>query len=590
MNEVFDRALPSPIRFVLELRSSAEGSVVSAGGASAAQRAIYLRSSLEDRLIEHLRGDDRREMVIVTGSAGGGKSAAIDLLLREGVVDRADVVEDATHAESPREDQVDRLSVFFAPFADGTAARAGAPPKVIALNTGMAIRFFDQARDRGFSELERLFKARVGLGPTSHVPALDARVLVLNLDERPTTGGEGSLFRRMLAAFDPALPDGVLRGAERCRTCAVRSYCFVRTNAAIVSSTAATESLDGLVKQVALERGRDLPPRALWDLATDLVTGGEPFAQSDPCDRIAELAAADDSPAVWRRLVCNSLFTTGHDAPSRFGTLAIQMRMHDPSLLPTRDAHHILASAGVQPEDDARRLSEWFAVPTAEAVTTAAAALASVEGIQPSPGRGLVRASYIAGSIKAIDDLESEFAAALAEYAEYVPGAGNFPALTHLRDLAARGLVRGFGAVARGEDFLPADTRATSRDVRLFVHADLRDHAVLDVDPDPVLQADPLGAWILSYRPLRIVLLVRRAHHVPVTLPAFRLLAALARGVAHAGTEAERFEAMRRVIERAAPSGTDAALLIALADGERFKLARRPVLGGRVVRVLEEVS
>lgn len=590
MTEPFDRSIPSPISAVLQLRSSAEGSVVSAGGASPGQKAIYLRSSLEERLIDHLRGGGRRELVIITGSAGGGKSAAIDLLIREGVIQRGDVIEDATHAESPREDQVDRLAAFFAPFADGTLPRPDAPSQVIALNTGMGIRFFDSARNRGFGDLERVFKARVGVGPTVPVPALDARVLVLNLDERPTTGFEGSLFRRMLQAFDPKDEDGVLRGAERCGTCTVRSYCFVRTNAAIVSTASAAASLDGLVHRVALERGRHLAPRALWDVATDLVTGGEPFLQNDPCDRIAELAATDDSTAVWRRLVCNGVFTRIPGEVSRFGTVAIQVRMHDPSLAATKETHDLLASAGIQPEDDARRLGEWFADPAAEAVSTAGAALIPGDAIQPSPGRGLARAAYIAGSIATTDDLETVFAGALAEYANYLPGQGNFPALTELRDLAARGLVRGFGALARGEDFLPADTRAAARDVRLFVQADLRDHSVLDVDPDPVLLADPLGAAVLSYRALRIVLLVRKTHRVPVTLPVFRLLAALAHGVAHAGTEAERFQALRRVIERAAPSATNAALLIVLADGERFKLARRPVLGGRIVRVLEEVS
>jgi hypothetical protein len=590
MNDVFDRSLPSPISAVLELRSSGGGAVVSAGRATDAQRAIYVRSALEEKLIAHLRGNRPRELVIITGSAGGGKSATIDLLLREGIVESENVIEDATHADTPRDDQVDRLAAFFAPFADGNSAPARVPTRLIALNSGMAIRFFDRARGRGFTALERVFKVRIGLETPGTPSALDQRVLVLNLDERPTTGGADALFERMLEAFDPTRPGGVMRGAARCATCAVRRYCFVRTNAVIVSAPAARAAIDGLAHGLALRRGRDLAPRALWDLATDLITGGEPFTQSDPCDRIAELAAADDSDTVWRRLACNGAFagnTIGE--VSRLGDLARDVRVHDPSLTAQRDSHEILASAGIQPEEDGARLSGWLGRAEAEAVATAAGALRHA-GVWPAPGRGLVRAAFLAGSLQRKDDGDL-FAQALAEYATYRADGGSYPALTQLRDLVAQGLVRGFGAVARGEDFLPADTRSTAREVRLFVQADLHSLDVLDVPPDPIFRADAEGAEILSYRPLRVVLHVRGTHQILVTLPLFRLLASLARGVAHSGSEIERFEALRRAVERAARPSAGGALLISLGDGTRFKLSRRRILGGQKPRpVLEEVS
>src|SRR5207249_1748871 len=144
----------------------------------------------------------------------------------------------------------------------------------------------------GFINLEAEVRRRLGLV----MPAFPSDpadppggILVVNLDYRPTSGIEGSLFRSMARMLEPDKPGGIM-DSRRCTTCKVAAYCFVRTNAFLVSSSKVAAAIDTELDRLALERSRPVQPRALWDVLADLVTGGEAFDGADPCLRIAELA------------------------------------------------------------------------------------------------------------------------------------------------------------------------------------------------------------------------------------------------------------------------------------------------------------
>src|SRR4051794_24680916 len=126
------------------MRASARSAVVVAGELTATQQRALVATGLEDAIVELATGADAPALIVVSGSAGGGKSAAIDQLTERGKA-FADIVEDATHAESPDQEQYQRLVKFLAPLADGEPDYEG-EPLLIAMNTGMAIRFFDQLR------------------------------------------------------------------------------------------------------------------------------------------------------------------------------------------------------------------------------------------------------------------------------------------------------------------------------------------------------------------------------------------------------------------------------------------------------------
>ena len=77
---------------------------------------------------------------MISGNPGDGKSDLISRLRqRMGELDDIDVVADATHAETPSEDQMASLASFFRPFADKASAAEQPRAALIAMNTGMAL-------------------------------------------------------------------------------------------------------------------------------------------------------------------------------------------------------------------------------------------------------------------------------------------------------------------------------------------------------------------------------------------------------------------------------------------------------------------
>jgi hypothetical protein len=593
--EPFDRSLPSPIGPVLELRASARGAVVVAGELTATQERSLIETGLEARILEVATGDAAPALIVVSGSAGGGKSAAIHQLAGSGAGVFAAVVEDATHAESPDQEQYERLVGFFSPLADGKPRYAG-KPLLIAMNTGMAIRFFDQLRrergdEHGFTALEAELREQLELPERPSDAALPGEVLIVNLDLRATTGGPDSLFQKMLAAFDPARDDGILNGAARCATCTVRDYCFVRTNAEIVSAEPARAVLAAAADELALTRGRLLQPRELWDLAADTVTGGAPFGAGDPCDEIAALQRAEDRVTVWQRLAANGAFV------EPYGELGKKLADLDPSYQPGDLVHTLLTRTGIDCVADGNELVRLLGREgEREAVVTAAAALAHGEVTTDSgaydrigAGRGLVRAATLAGEVALAPVDAALFRAALVEYAE--PGVGD-KHLEDLQGLVADALVAAFGVEVGVETFF--FTRAYDpRRHAILAGADLLNEDLLRLpDEDPVREASPKGAEIAGYRPLAVMF---ELAGVPlrVDLPLFRLLALTRAGTKPSSADLERFFHLRRAAEalgRKIAADASRPLLITERDsGRRFRLAERRIRGTAVLGVTEVV-
>jgi hypothetical protein len=593
--EPFDRRMPSPIAPVLELRASARSAVVVAGELTATQERSLVATGLEEAIVELATGADPPALVVVSGSAGGGKSTVIDQLAERRDV-FADIVEDATHAESPDQEQYQRLVQFLAPLGDGEPDYDG-EPLLVAMNVGMAIRFFDQLRrergdDHGFTALEAALRRQLDLPLRESSEKVPGGTVVVNLDLRVTTGGADRLFQKMLAALDPDEPDGIMGGASRCATCRVRDFCFVRTNAAIASAEPARQILDGIADAVALDRGRPLQPRELWDLAADLVTGGARFAPGDPCDTIAALARADDGAAtVWQRLLPNGAF---YDPA---GDVARALSERDPSFLPNDSAHTVLTRAGIDRAADGSELERLLGGVGREAVATAAGALARGKAVDEqgeydrvAVGRGLVRAAFLAGEIDPVAGDGDVFRAALEQYAD--AGLGD-EQLEELRRLVADALAIAFGVKIGADTFFFTRAYDSGRQHSILARADLLGESLLHLPPgDPARDACPEGAAIAGYRPLAVMF---KLAGVPlrVDLPLYRLLELTRRGTKPSSADLERFFHLRRAAEALGRKiAADSSRVLLITDhrsGRRFRLEDRPNVRGNPVLGVTEV-
>lgn len=580
--EPFDRSLPSPLRILADLRYRATEAVVREEAPTDVQRRMAQPGRLEERLWEVLGDDGAPKLMVLTGSAGSGKSATINHLIShdqdEGGGLIGERLVDATHSDAPDQEQGERLARFFAPFADDAAPPAG-PCRLVALNTGMALSFFHelpQVRDAPrLTGLETLLRQRLGLPtrPADPPPPswLEQAVLVINLDLRPTSGTEGDLFEEILGKLDPDREEGVLGGAARCGTCQVRDWCWPMANATAISAPTGRAAVNSTAGSVALVRGRQLAPRALWDAAAELVLSGLRCDAEDPCDEIAAVAAASDIPRLLHGLACSAAL----DTPNH-GSLLAAMSGFDPSFAASEAAHGFIAHAGLEPDKDTDRLAANLG--DHPAVTRAAAFLRA--GTIPADGsrnwgRMLARAAWLGGELTAQEAIDPAFAAALTAQAA---GLGiDDDAILAALELIQEGLAQVFGVVAGSEHFYPTASNSAGASADLLVKADLLD-GHLHPATDAWQSVNPRGAQTVGYRPLALSIQVAE-RPVSVDYPLWQLLRSATEGAPPSIVEIERFlslrTAMRQVGVDAAAAGADLLVRQRGPEGRKFKLASR---------------
>ncbi len=574
----FDRSLDSPIGRVRELFARAPGAVVGVGGMSSLQTGSYIRTPTEGRLAALAAQADPPDLFVISGSAGSGKSALIDRLESQNPGVFGQVLQDATHSDSPSESQVDVLEGFFEPYRD-SAAEPPARPRIIAANIGLLLAFFTALGERGnhpLTRLEGVLMYRLGLRAEAP-PDLAWSAAVVNLDLRPTAGPEG-LLREMLALLDFDNPSGILGGAPRCQTCTVRAWCPVRSNSLIARH--ASEAIDTLAERAATERGRHDSPRLLWDFTARLLCGDDPFdAEEDPCDAAAAAAEREDRAWVWERLLPRKLFSVGGELGERTAQL-------DPSLQPLAQAHRLLASAGILPEADARELQR-LDPPAAEAIATAAAHLAAGKLPAAELGRALVTASFLRdpAAWQPGDLIAHDFHALLLEYERFSGGdaAGPYPELERLRRLIERALGRSFGLLEGDTPYVPVEAYDPREPSRVFVEASLHyDDGTYEVLPDPPVQRDPGGAELAGHTPLSLAAKLGGVEIV-ITTPVYRLLRAAESGTVASTADLERFYGLRRAVEALARTASHHRQLAVQRPGtsRRYNVSRSAGLGGQ---------
>lgn len=600
----FDTSLPSPLQTLMHLRAHARESVVRDKHPTAAQRRMAPPGSLEAALWEQLGASEAPKLLVLTGSAGAGKSVVINHLLdmetATGAGRIGTYLADATHSDTPDQQQSERLAQFFAPFADNAPPPAD-PCRLIALNTGMALRFFhelpSQSAAPSLSGLEALLRQRLGL-PLGTVPSasgpdwLVGAVLVINLDHRSTAGEPGDLFDQVLQRLDPRRPDGVLEGAPRCATCSVSSYCWPMANAAAISSDAGRVALNRAAGDVVLARGRQLSLRLLWDLAAELTLSGvdklATDAEPDPCYTIARVARSSDAIAVMNGLACNYTLSG-----AKAGTLLAELVDYDPTYSATRAVHELISEAGLDPVSDAARLKGWLSPETVHpAVEFVAEGIRSGRISMRGWGRVLARAAWLHGDLSAGKALDERYVRAIRvlQVGEDESGASD-----DALDVIEEGLAAVFGLTSGSDFYFPTTTPNPGDTADLLVQMRLVDDSWIKVEADPVVAANPAGTKLAGYRSITLTLTVDKdhldvEHRFSVDYPLWQLLVGAIEGGAPSSVELERFRALRAAVYRmgfrAATNGDRSPLLVRdrTADGRRFRIISR---GNNTLRATE---
>ena len=306
------------IQLLFELRPSGLNAVVADGEETGPlqklmRKRLRVHDPLEDWLakrVEQAADSGQPLVVVLAGNAGDGKSHLIDRLMRDRfgtktrLKEKIRYIADATHADLPTQSQQDRLEDFFSPLAKGSELPSK-PVSIIAMNTGMVIRFFETAAERhnaGESEcgdLSVLYSAlrnRLGLS-RKQSPELPFDLVVINLDLRDPlkrTTDSQSFFESMLDRLDPEGDTSILHETwPRCDACPALNLCPVHYNVEALRLPRVRRTLMSVLERASLDPEVHLSPRLLWGFLYRIITGGQErydmsSAQMGPCDVVRE--------------------------------------------------------------------------------------------------------------------------------------------------------------------------------------------------------------------------------------------------------------------------------------------------------------
>lgn len=327
------------------------------------QRAFRKALQVEDQLEAWLRTrvraaakSDRQTLIVLAGNAGDGKSHLIDRLIRQSAESEPlfRYIADATHATRPDQTQQDRLERWFAPFTAG-GEPAAEKVSLIAINTGMVIRFFEAAGEH-LGPLYEWLQYRLGLRSSKPTEPLPFDLDVINLDLRNLLVASPSFFDRMMSRLDPTADDGLLRHRwKACEVCPALATCPVHFNLEALRQPQVRAAVTGLLELATLDPEVHLSPRNIWGFLYRLITGGEERYVTDepeatPCDVVRRRAARpDDGEWLLDGQLTEVLFRHGGEGSTPLWKALAEL---DPAFVsePTLDRMHTLLA--VQKERD----------------------------------------------------------------------------------------------------------------------------------------------------------------------------------------------------------------------------------------------
>lgn len=110
------------------------------------------------KLMFNIAGVNHKQLVLVCGSAGDGKSHLLSYLKcsdQNGILDAYTIINDATESDAPSQTAIETLAERIVPFRDDHLDDGGCEKVVLAINLGMLNNFIDSEQGRYFGKLKQ---------------------------------------------------------------------------------------------------------------------------------------------------------------------------------------------------------------------------------------------------------------------------------------------------------------------------------------------------------------------------------------------------------------------------------------------------
>ncbi|MFW9887190.1 MAG: hypothetical protein ACFFER_03355 [Candidatus Thorarchaeota archaeon] len=266
-----------------QLRKGSTG-IVAGSSLTKLQEKIYTETAM-DRNFWSMLEEENPDLIIISGNAGDGKTTLMRMLNKHhGTSSMGREIKwnfDATHSDSASENQVDTLRRYFADFIDDKANDKPEDIHIIAMNTGMALSFFEEVKlgndtkeeNAEFSMLEGTVKSMMDIPNAPSKPTTSWKVLVIDLGRRALFNIDEKTEQRPSLISDLV---GTLVGIEywnHCPSCPRCDECFIIANIKLLRIKPVVKFLEYLVMRASFSSNNHYTIRDFWEFISEAVGG-----------------------------------------------------------------------------------------------------------------------------------------------------------------------------------------------------------------------------------------------------------------------------------------------------------------------------
>jgi hypothetical protein len=270
-------------RFFAQLRKGSTG-VVAGTHLTSLQQMIYTQTAI-DRNFWAMLEEENPDLVIIAGNAGDGKSTLMKMLENE----HGDQVNgrnikwnfDATHSESASEKQVDTLRRYFSAFSDD---KVGAEPDdvyIVAMNTGMALSFFEDVKSyiepgnpaTSFSYLGNKVKSMMDIPGKRQQLTTGWKVMLFDLGRRALFNIDTKTDRSPSLVSDLLSRLVSLNYWNNCPSCPMYKKCFIIANIQLLRKKSVVRYIEYLLMRASYSSKTHFTIRDFWEFISEVVGG-----------------------------------------------------------------------------------------------------------------------------------------------------------------------------------------------------------------------------------------------------------------------------------------------------------------------------
>ncbi|MHB8632766.1 MAG: MutH/Sau3AI family endonuclease [Thermoplasmatota archaeon] len=350
------------------MRRESKTSVITSGDLPPLNKALYIPDWVDEEVDNFLRRG-HANLLVLTGSAGHGKSAAIAVARQTAAALGVEPVvrPDASHADAPDED----YRVGLRRFLDRWQGSRDGDRFILGINLGKALDFFsDKANAERYLGLAEAFdhEFRLGLSATSR-PNPAVSIIDISHRIRPQVTGEGldlPWVRAFLRKMDPEGDESVVNEAFRHQlTAGLGKFDPLVVNLRLMALPPVREHLLEALVSAVVRHDVHLTPRRVMDFVSRLVLPSEAEALLDANgDWTAEGAAILSDAQRWGPRLNASLFQQLFpDAPELAAFdqgLAVALRRENPTYTRSRFMDQRILQWAADPATLSKDMPVWF--------------------------------------------------------------------------------------------------------------------------------------------------------------------------------------------------------------------------------------